>query len=883
MTGSRRDALGAAAAGGAALAVYLRTLAPGLVAVVDTPMFQFVGRVLGVPHNPGYPLYVLLTHAFSYVPVGSLAYRINLFSALCGAIAVALVFLIARQLGCGGAIGLAAALGFGFGHIFWSQSIVAEVYTLNAALVAAMLLLLLVWASTQREAIFFAAIAVFAGGLGNHTTIVGFAPGIAVFGLMNNRAFVLRPRTIVISAGIVAAGLLQYAFIILRSRHPGAYVESRATTVPELMRVMTGAQFEERLFSFEWQTVVFERIPWLVTRVLAPELTVVGLLLAVGGAAWLVRRRPRVAVLLLAGCAATVTFAANYNVVDTPVFLIPAILVFWLCAAVAMEQLARLARGERARVTRLAALALPIWLVGVNFSRTDRSHDTEAATQLAGLFDALPDRSALVHEDFIVDRMVMFKLLGEMAAHGRRIDLVPRDAGQVLGLHRDGVNVQAFSRSARRLRYEGLDFRFAPQRVTGGRLPEVLARLQEGSVVAITASADDAAQVAGVNGSQLARLGVAGDLTRTTPGHLVVVGVAGARRGAIVRGSDREARATVRPGELPGGVVLASESDIELRAGPSDAVIGWGGRDLVRTAEGAAVAIWNPDGRLEHAFVLARPEFRAPLKTGALSVYPLRGRWSSEAIGVEWTDLRASVRTGSTMFRVGAGGTVVLYCGDARPLAPRAIDRSSNALRVEVTPVDDNDGSALWQVPHRYKVEVASPSGAGSVLLAFGGVPAYAAARVTQPASAPATAFSVETTGLLRSPDRSSEVLLMARDEQAQLTGAGWSAVEADAVTPFRWLTAPEARLVLPLAMDSARAIRIQARYDQQPADAALSVRLNDVALPPQVLRSGWSTYEWMVAPGTLRPGTNEAMLLLDGVGAGRGVAIADVRVIRGR
>jgi len=53
VTSDRRDRLWAALAGALALTVYVRTLAPGLVAVTDTPMFQFVGRVLGVPHNPG--------------------------------------------------------------------------------------------------------------------------------------------------------------------------------------------------------------------------------------------------------------------------------------------------------------------------------------------------------------------------------------------------------------------------------------------------------------------------------------------------------------------------------------------------------------------------------------------------------------------------------------------------------------------------------------------------------------------------------------------------------------------------------------------------------------------------------------------------------------
>jgi len=116
------------------------SLAPGIVADLDTPMFQFIGRVLGVAHNPGYPLYVLLTYPIAILPFGSLPYRINLFSAVCGALAVALVFLVARRLGCGRPASLAASLGLAFGQVFWSQAVIAEVYTLHAALVAGALL-----------------------------------------------------------------------------------------------------------------------------------------------------------------------------------------------------------------------------------------------------------------------------------------------------------------------------------------------------------------------------------------------------------------------------------------------------------------------------------------------------------------------------------------------------------------------------------------------------------------------------------------------------------------------------------------------------------------------------------------------------------------------
>ena len=75
------------ACGAVALAAYVRTLAPGLTSDLDSPMFQFIGRVLGVAHNPGYPLYTLVTWPVAQVPIGELAWRINLFSAVMGAVA----------------------------------------------------------------------------------------------------------------------------------------------------------------------------------------------------------------------------------------------------------------------------------------------------------------------------------------------------------------------------------------------------------------------------------------------------------------------------------------------------------------------------------------------------------------------------------------------------------------------------------------------------------------------------------------------------------------------------------------------------------------------------------------------------------------------------
>ena len=85
-------ALASIVAGG----VYLATMFPGLAAIGDTPKFQFVGAVLGTPHPPGYPVYMLLLWAFAQLPFGTLAYRANLLSVVFGAISIRDFFISSR-------------------------------------------------------------------------------------------------------------------------------------------------------------------------------------------------------------------------------------------------------------------------------------------------------------------------------------------------------------------------------------------------------------------------------------------------------------------------------------------------------------------------------------------------------------------------------------------------------------------------------------------------------------------------------------------------------------------------------------------------------------------------------------------------------------------
>src|SRR5918911_702298 len=80
----------------AALLLYARTLAPSVLPG-DYAEFQMCAAILGVPHPTGYPLYVLLGKLFTLLPVGDVAYRVNLSSAVYMAGAAGVLFATGRR------------------------------------------------------------------------------------------------------------------------------------------------------------------------------------------------------------------------------------------------------------------------------------------------------------------------------------------------------------------------------------------------------------------------------------------------------------------------------------------------------------------------------------------------------------------------------------------------------------------------------------------------------------------------------------------------------------------------------------------------------------------------------------------------------------------
>jgi transmembrane protein TMEM260 (protein O-mannosyltransferase) len=138
------------------IAAWLAML-PGL-AFWDTGELQVVAPVLGTAHPTGFPTYVLLGWLASVVlqPFGDPAFRMNVLSGLCLAVAAGVTVDLVRALTGRVALGIAAGIGLALTPIVWAIATHAEAHTLHLALVAILLWLLVAWEHRVRARLAFA-------------------------------------------------------------------------------------------------------------------------------------------------------------------------------------------------------------------------------------------------------------------------------------------------------------------------------------------------------------------------------------------------------------------------------------------------------------------------------------------------------------------------------------------------------------------------------------------------------------------------------------------------------------------------------------------------------------------------------------------------------
>ena len=378
---------------------------PRTVVLEDDGLFITTAAFAGVAHQPGYPLYILLGWFASHMPLGSVAWRIHLLSGLMGAFTcVCIAWIILRRTGNRPAAYLAGAA-LAVSEHFWSQSMVADVYTTNSAVVFLTLALLQEAVEKRSTRLWLATAGVYGLGLANHypLLILG-SPLFLVYAIGAKKDFWSRLYYLTLAALLPAAIL--YGWMVWRSYQP----------LP--INFLGPIQSWEEFFTFVNRGIyakfdVDVNAGWIDKLLHARhfaaqallQFSLVGFLVALWGAyasyqgGWRLELRGEILAFAASSFLLIALLDFNYEPLMVAVFrpyplVAYGILALWL--GYGLHTL-RLNKHRRMRQTTYAIAALVVLILGVyNGKNNYRANDTFARDQAQAMLDFTEDNAVFI-------------------------------------------------------------------------------------------------------------------------------------------------------------------------------------------------------------------------------------------------------------------------------------------------------------------------------------------------------------------------------------------------------------------------------------------------------------------------------------------------------
>jgi hypothetical protein len=396
-------------------AIVYRLTAMRGVGFWDIAEFQVVPHILGIAHAPGYPTFTLLGKLATFWPEGSIAWRMNLFSGLCGAGAVAMLVVLARRLGAGHLTALGAAIAMAFHAPFWSVANRADPFPLHVLFVLGAFGLAHAWReapSHQRLAL----LGVWVGlALGNHLQFSMVMPALAAYMLLGGgrRWLDWRPWAAAIGGGL--AGLSVFAYLPLRAAQKPALNYMDPSTPERFWAMVSGAQFQQDMSflsikGLEYFLVKGYRLPDTYAAWLTPGGTWVVAALALAGLLALARRDWPATVGLVLAFLVPLYSALNYINGDIRRYFFVSTAVALVLAAVGAQALSsamrlgferagRPAPGRAVAIAVAGVVALaPLSFLPTYWPSAEARAGEEAEPTLAAVLDRVAPDAIVVTE-----------------------------------------------------------------------------------------------------------------------------------------------------------------------------------------------------------------------------------------------------------------------------------------------------------------------------------------------------------------------------------------------------------------------------------------------------------------------------------------------------
>ena len=423
--------------------VYWSTLAPGLTWAnegADGGDLIAAAATGGIPHPTGYPTYLLLAQIFQAMPLGSLAFRTNLMSAVATSLAAGLVYLlVTRFLSPANPkkywpAGLVGGYAFGLAPLIWSQGVITEVYALHAFFIVLIIYLATfpLSPSESRYKRLNSLLGLVCGlGMGNHLTCGLLVPAaLLTRSIIEKPVIENTPRTVwsrfrgwrldwsaLLRQFIgLGAGLSIYLLLPVRALSGSAINWGNPLTLERFWWLVSGQLYQDHYLNMTIGEVLI-RFQAAATLLLK-QFGYVGMVLGFIGLVYSFTRS-RLYVLTVWTAVVSVIFASLYGAGDSYVYLIPAFASFAIWISLGLTSLIKpLARIRQ----RLAWILYPLFLVYLfvmavnNFPMVDASHDLRAEDFGNSVLRDAPEDAILFVEG---DRAVFAMWYFHFALHKR--------------------------------------------------------------------------------------------------------------------------------------------------------------------------------------------------------------------------------------------------------------------------------------------------------------------------------------------------------------------------------------------------------------------------------------------------------------------------------
>ncbi len=313
--------------------VYMKYLAPTIF-TGDSADATMASYFLGIPHPPGLPVYTWIGHLFTFIPVGDIAYRVNIMSAFFGALAIPVVYMIIRIFAlkskdgfenfasrCGAILG---SLSLAFSIYYWSSAEIAEINTLYSFFIASMIILVLIWVEKKDIRSLYLLSLIFGLSIGTYATIVLYIPSFLVFLYLVDSKVLMNKKVLVSMIGIfIAIGLIQLLYLYIRALQAPVYTYVDIRNINAFLNFITAREYSNMPFSLPLSQGIGLYFTYLLSNV-----SLVGVVVGAIGIGLSLKRNILWSAFLASLLVINIFFFAQYNSFDIHEKFIPSYMIF---------------------------------------------------------------------------------------------------------------------------------------------------------------------------------------------------------------------------------------------------------------------------------------------------------------------------------------------------------------------------------------------------------------------------------------------------------------------------------------------------------------------------------------------------------------------------